>query len=101
LALQLTSLVEQDSRPGEHELGFVLLVVVSAEQQFVVPAIRDGHTDQHIGAGAAPIAPIGSCKCHLMPPCCWSVLVGKGFDSAFACPCQCQPWLVEVSIALW
>jgi hypothetical protein len=71
LALQLTSLVEQDSCPGVRELGFVLSVVVSAELQFVVTVIRDEHADEHVGAGAASIAAIGRCeneRFHVTPP---------------------------------
>jgi hypothetical protein len=58
LVVQLKSLVEQELRPGEQELAFVLLVVVGAEQQLVVPATRDEHTDQHVGSDAASIAAI-------------------------------------------
>ena len=41
--------------------------VVGSEQQFVVAAIQDIHTDQHIGSRAASIAAVGRCtngSCH-------------------------------------
>jgi len=69
--LYLTSLVEQDSHPGMHEMTFVLPVVVGAQEQFAVPAIRDENAEQHVGLGAAPIAAISRRKndrCHVMPP---------------------------------
>jgi hypothetical protein len=56
--LQLTSLIEQDPHPGTHELTFVYPVVVGAQEQFQVPAIRNEDAQQHIGLGAAAIAAI-------------------------------------------
>lgn len=108
LVLQLTSLVDHDSRPGDQELAFVQPVVVGAEQQLVVPAIRDEDTDQHVGSDAAPIAPIGSCKSDCCHRChdaslLLVLLVGvrKRFYCASCCLCHCQPWLVEASIGRW
>ena len=106
LMLKLTSLVKQDPRPGVRELGLVLSVVVSAEQQFVVAAIRDDHTDQHIGSRATPIAAIGHCKndtCHgdaslvvVGSPWCAEALI-----ASFACRSHYPPRPVEVSIRHW
>ena len=59
LLAELTSLVEQDPCPGGPELAFVPSVVVGTEEQLVVPLARDEQTYQHIGSGAATIAPIG------------------------------------------
>jgi len=41
-----------------HELTFVLVVVVRAQEQIAISTFLDEHAEQYVGLGTAPIAAI-------------------------------------------